>query len=117
MSMSIYEQLETLYDKSGYEKGSLQKDIEYYLRVGYIFSTPESFVMGRQIDAGWYIHAAVGVGAVESFLRYMPYYLPYVGWERRGGKTKWYPTDKLKRKLNHENAKSNTSDSSAASNE
>lgn len=98
--MLIYEQLSDLYLRSGYPEGTLQKDITHYLRTGYVFATPEYFIMGQRIDAGWYVHAAVGVGALEGFLRHMPYYLPYIGWERRGtGKVRWYQTTKITNKL------------------
>lgn len=97
---NAYEYLRQLYTRSGYAEGAMQADIEYYLRVGYVYSTPGYFIMGCQIHGGWYIHAAVGVGAIESFIRLMPHYLPYIGWERRGtGKVKWYPTTKLVNKL------------------
>lgn len=100
MNTNIYEQLEALYRASGYDAGALQADLALHLRVGCVFATPGSFIMGREISGGWYIHAAVGVGAIESFIRYMPHYLPYIGWERRGtGKVKWYRTDRLIRKL------------------
>jgi len=100
MNTNIYEQLRALYHKAGYEEGSLQKDLEHYLRNGYVFATPECFIMGCQISNGWYVHAAVGVGALETFFRFMPKELPYIGWERRGtGIVKWYSVSKLKRKL------------------
>lgn len=114
--MPIYEQLEQLYARTGWPKGTLQEDLAYYLRNGYVFATPNYFIMGREIDGGWYIHAAVGVGALEGFLRLMPHYLPYVGWERRGsGKVKWYPTEQLKRKLLKYEISKNTSTYAAAS--
>jgi hypothetical protein len=117
MNINTYEQLTELYLRSGYPKGALQEDLEYYLRNGYVFATPEYFIMGRQIHGGWYIHAAVGVGALEGFLHLMPHYLPYVGWERRGsGKVKWYPTEQLTRKLlKHEISKSTSTNPAASS--
>lgn len=98
--MSIYDQIQDLYTKTGWKKGTFEKDLTWYLQHGYVFATPEYFIMGVAISGGWYVHAAVGVGALEGFLRLMPYYLPYVGWERRGsGKVRWYPTEKLKQRL------------------
>lgn len=98
-STNIYEQLLNLYLQSGRSAEAMQEDIQHYFRVGYVFCTPEYFIMGRSIQHGWYVYAAVGTGALEGFLRFMPYYLPHIGWERRGGKTRWYKTDKLRRKL------------------
>jgi len=112
---NTYERLESLYRSSGYEPGALQKDLEHYFRIGYVFSTPEYFIMGCAISSGWYVHAAVGAGAIEGFLQFMPYHLPYVGWERRGsGKVKWYPTDKLKKKLIYEKSKISASTDTTA---
>lgn len=100
MSTNIYDRLRQLYDEAGHPPGAMQTDIEYHLRNGYVFASPDYFVMGVAIDAGWYVHAAVGTGALEGFLKFMPHYLPYVGWERRGtGKVKWYPTTKLTNKI------------------
>lgn len=97
---NIYDAVKALYDKAGHPEGALQADLEYYLRNGYVFATSDYFILGQRIHAGWYIHAAIGTGALESFLRLMPYYLPYIGWERRGtGKVKWYPTTKFANKL------------------
>lgn len=119
MNTSIYEQLEALYKGSSREAGALQADIEYYLRTGYVFNTPEFFIMGCRISNGWYIHAAVGIGAIEGFLRFMPYHLEYIGWERRGsGKTKWYSTEKLKQRLlrgKHESKSTASSSTSTSS--
>jgi hypothetical protein len=100
MNTNIYDQLVKLYDRTGHPEGTLQKDLIYYLQNGYVFGTPDYFIMGRAIERGWYIHAAVGIGAIEGFLQFMPHYLPYIGWERRNsGKVHWYPTEKLKSKL------------------
>lgn len=97
----------------------MQADIEYYLRNGYVFTAPEYFVMGRQIHGGWYVHAAVGVGAIEKLLQHLPYYLPYIGWERHGSATRWYHTEKLSKKLLKEkyaSKKTSRSNSTARSN-
>ena len=100
MNSNIYEQLQKLYNDTGYPPGTLQEDLAYYLRVGYVFAAPEYFIMGCEISGGYYIHAAVGVGALEKFLQHMPKFLPYVGWERRGsGKIKWYSTTRLTNKI------------------
>lgn len=70
-----------------------------HLLYGYVYSTPESFIMARPVNINalheeildpnadfdspnaWFIYAAAGT--LESFLAIEPYPLPFFGWEKR----------------------------------
>lgn len=91
--------------------------LEWHLHFGFVFATPDYFVMGRcvnradfdpdapllvqydkeQSDA-WYIHAFSG--KMPKLWEIMPWPLPYIGWERiREGKRElqFYDTATLMR--------------------
>ena len=88
---------------------SLSEDIEAYLEVGVVVSTPQYFVMGRAIERAnpqawdhwasydnpdtWLVWAAAGPDAVsvKTFcLRMQPYPLKWVAWARRDGPLKFH---------------------------
>src|ERR1043165_6791482 len=71
--------------------------LEAHLLNGFVFSTPEAFLMGRPVPRGaelldpwqswpreecdaWFVW--IGVGRAARLLSLMPYPLPWVGWER-----------------------------------
>ena len=90
---------------------TFQHDLQLHLAHAYVFSTPEEFMMGRPVDSKaseedirnpavvfdrddsdcWYIYAYASrnqhfenwAGLVEKALRWMPYELPLVAWDRR----------------------------------
>lgn len=90
---------------------TFQNDLSLHLLHGYVFSTPEEFIMGRAVDSRadeedirnpsvifdedecdcWLIYAyATRYGSPENFrglvekvLRWMPYELPLVAWDRK----------------------------------
>lgn len=90
---------------------TFQQDIQLHFLHGYVFSTPEEFLMGRPVESTadqddirnpavvfdredcdcWYIYAYATrnptfenwAGLVEKVLRWMPYALPLAAWERR----------------------------------
>ncbi len=88
------------------------EDHRLHLLHGYVFSTPTLFVMGRPIDRFddwprlkdplvrypperencWWLFLLAGE-AREAW-RYLPYPLPYIGWERRG-KPRFFESRKL----------------------
>jgi hypothetical protein len=86
-------QAQTIYAKHGL---SLSQDLSDYLRFGYVFSEPGVLLLGRPIVAAngtqwlpesqsgdaWYVHLAVGQGALAWFVQKMPFYLPLLGWRR-----------------------------------
>jgi len=106
---------------AGYAPGhprTFKSDLEAHLLHGYVFSTPEWFIMGRAVHAQadpelikdpwhvfpreehdcWLIFAYANlsrhnfIGLVEKFLRVMPYALPLVAWEReRDYRLRFYP--------------------------
>lgn len=91
--------------------------IEWHLRHGFVFSTPEYFVMGRPVNMAhfdpdaseihvysressdaWYIHAMAG--EMPKLWAIMPWDLPQIGWERvRDGKRElsFFSTEDLRR--------------------
>lgn len=81
---------------------SFREDLEAHLLNGYVFSTPEFFVMGRAVWSGgateeirnpWHVFPVerrdawliyVFSGNVNTCLQFFPYPLRYVAWERNG---------------------------------
>lgn len=106
MTTPTYDILARLHTRMGGSEATFGALVVDYMRTGYVFASADYFVMGKRIGDGWYIHAAAGIGAIETFCRFMPFHLPWIGWERRGGKTRWYRTEKLLRKLHYEESKS-----------
>ena len=100
MTTTIWDMVNELYRRSN---RSLHEDLEYYMQHGYIFSGPDYCLIGCRIGDGWYIQCAAGVGAMEHFCKFMPYYLPYIGWrrEKRNNEIAWYPTELILRKVNY----------------
>lgn len=90
-------------------------DLHLHLTQGYVFATPEGFVMGRPVERhaepelivhpsvefenpdAWLIYLAAGNGLTQ-FLKYEPYPLPWYGWERQN-KLRWYPRERIIGKL------------------
>lgn len=88
------------------------EDVEAHLLCGYVFSTPTVFAMGRPVrrdvlastivnpyvmfpkddcDA-WLVYLVAG--DLREALGYLPYPLPWIGWER-GNVLRWYRTERL----------------------
>ena len=88
-------------------------DVTLHLRGGYVFSTPEYFIMGRGVDStadielilnpefifprvaqdAWWVYLCAGDGLGE-LVRLMPYPLAFVGWER-GNIPRFYRLDSV----------------------
>lgn len=89
---------------------------------GYIFCTPECFIMGKAVDKdaplelllnvkhkfesdtqnAWLIwQAASRTQSLDSFFRFEPYRLPYIGWSRRGesADVRFYQTERILNKI------------------
>ena len=97
--------------------GDFREELEAYLLHGYVFSTPDLFLMGRAMprsaDASdlwvsypveecdaWFVW--LGVGDALRLLELMPFPLPWIGWARQGRAWEdvhWLPTEILRRKL------------------
>lgn len=81
-----------------------------HLLYGYVYSTPESFIMARPVNVdashkeildsnvdfanpnAWFIYAAAGT--LESFLAIEPYPLPFFGWEKRN-RVRFWPRERV----------------------
>lgn len=94
-------------------RGSFRDDLEAHLLNGYVFSTPEFFVMGRPVERAapeifildpwhvfrpadcdaWLIYLAAGDW--RKAMAMLPYPLHWIGWERggRGRGLRWYSLD------------------------
>lgn len=87
--------------------------VDWHLRHGFLFSTPDYFIMGRAVDRArfnpelldihakpnaWYIHAMAG--SLSKAWDILPYPLGWLGWERvRDGQRElgWYKTEDIRR--------------------
>jgi hypothetical protein len=95
---------------------SFREDLEAHLRNGYVFSTPEYFVMGRVVSSSappeeivdpwirfaeadadaWLIYLLAG--DVRKAFEVLPHPLPRIGWERSNALRFW-PLAKFQRIL------------------
>lgn len=100
---------------------TFEEDLSAHLHHGYVYSTPEYFLMGRPVWSGapqeaindvwcafapcdwdaWYVYAFAlrddqGLcGLVKKLLTHMPFYLPLLAWERSGEPLKFFSTEQL----------------------
>lgn len=77
-------------------RNTFEEDVAWHLEHGYVFSTPSVFLMGYQENDRW--HVSLCAGDVSSALSLMPFYLPYVSFERRNV-LKVYKTDRIYEKF------------------
>jgi hypothetical protein len=97
--------------------GSFRDELEAHLLRGWVFSSPEAFVMGRAVPRSgnvddlmrvyppeecdaWYVW--LGVGPASLLLGFMPYELPWIGWYRQGrgwDDCHWVPARLLRRRV------------------
>ncbi len=97
--------------------GCFRTELEAHLLRGWVFSTPEAFLMGRAVPRSvnaedllaefaleecdaWYVW--LGVGRADVLLEWMPYELPWIGWYRQGRRwtdCHWVATADLRRRL------------------
>jgi|LakMenE18May11ns_1017448.scaffolds.fasta_scaffold9940770_5 hypothetical protein len=105
------------------------EDLQAYLLNGYVFATPTEMLMARPVPSGaepaminnpwqvfpvercdtWYIYAYAQtgktspLGLVKKLLRYQPFPLRLVAWERkRDGRLRFYSITKLLEILSYE---------------
>lgn len=89
-------------------------DLDLHLQCGYVFSTPEVFVMGRPVRKGaeyvqltdpafifdrvdcWWVYLAAG--DLGQMMRFLPYELPWFGWER-DNKPRYWRAERIKQWL------------------
>lgn len=100
---------------------TFEEDLTAHLHHGYVYSTPEYFLMGRPVCSeapqelindvwcafdphdwdAWYVYAFAlsrerGLqGLVKKLLTHIPFYLPLLAWERSGEPLKFHSTEKL----------------------
>lgn len=118
--MSPAERVAALYDADS--PRTFREDVEAHMLTGYVFATPEAFLMGRAIDSGatpeaiadpwhafprdaqdtWLIYAYADRfgnspwGLVKKVLCWMPYPLKNVAWSRkRDGRLRFFDIQKL----------------------
>ena len=109
--MSILVKAKELYDQCGID---MNADIAAYAAHGYVFITPDSFLLGKAVNSksevhpadqwnvenpdAWYVNMAVG--DVKDFISKIPYPLPLVGWMRETKKQpmRWYDLGKILRR-------------------
>ena len=109
--MSILLKAKDLYDKCGID---MNADIAAYASHGYVFITPDSFLLGKAVNSksdvdpqdqwnvenpdAWYGNMAVG--DVKDFISKIPYPLPLIGWMRETKKQpmRWYEFKRIIRR-------------------
>jgi hypothetical protein len=99
--MSPIERARKVYDTERCAR-TFGEDINLYLQNGFVFSTPDYFIMGRPVDHEqcyemvtnpefvfprevqdcWLVALAAGDDAFAQFFRLEPYPLPYIAFER-----------------------------------
>jgi hypothetical protein len=112
--MTPYEEAQGVYQKEVCAR-DFRTDLHLHLIHGYVFSTPEGFIMGRPVYRGgryeeitnpafrfplpdaWLVYLAAGDG-LRVFFQYEPYELPWIGWERNN-KLRFYRTEQIKRRI------------------
>jgi hypothetical protein len=91
--------------------------LEAHLLQGFVFSTPETFLMARPVPRGaeildpwqawpreacdaWFVW--IGVGRPAHLLAHAPFPLPWIGWNRLGRRwtdNHWWPAEKVSRQV------------------
>lgn len=93
------------------------RELAAHLAGGFVFSTPDAFLMGRPVHSGaphelladpfhrfppadcdaWLVWLAAG--DLRAMLRLTPYRLPWLAWARRDGPLKWFSFDSVATRL------------------
>ncbi len=120
-TLSPVERAAAVYDREPCAR-TFREDLEAHLLNGYVFSTPETFLMGRVVqrdadpalivdpwhrfEAGdcWMVYLSAGC-ILRDVPRLMPFPLPWLAWER-GNKLRFWRTERVlgeirERKLLH----------------
>lgn len=92
-------------------------DLHLHFTHGYVFSTPTAFIMGRPVDKtatyelitdptvcfpnpnAWLVYLAAG--NLREFLRFEPYCLRWIGWERENN-LRWYLRGRFLSRFSHQ---------------
>ena len=110
--MNILAQAQYIYDVCGYP--DMTKDLSAYMAHGCVYITPNSLLVFKPVKKdsyvrpcdqwdvrdpnAWYVQAIIG--RVKDLIKYIPYDLPYIGWERgvKQNPLKWFDFNSLKRR-------------------
>ena len=111
--MNILARVKEFYDQKG---GDMFSDVSAYASKGYVFITPQTFLLGKAVRSdseihpdnqwmvsgpdAWYVRSAIGDNAISEFIDRIPYPLPLVGWMRQLKKKpiKWYDFNRIIRR-------------------
>lgn len=116
--MTAIEEAALIYERNGLHLGT---DIEHHLKHGIVLCLPDRFIIGREIRLvngmetpcergignAWFVHFAVGRGAIKWFLEQAPRRLPFLCWTRLKHKVQGYhplhivSTDRFERIIHH----------------
>ena len=92
---------------------TFEEDLQIHLVNGYVIATPEYFIMGRPVNKNadpieivnpcfpfsreeqncWWIYLMAG--NVKKCWDFYPYYLPFVGWQKKEKPICFYPMDQI----------------------
>jgi len=117
LSLSPRERIKRLYSEFQQPR-SFEEDERLHRMTGYVIETEDAFVMGRPVkhDApweaivdpqvsfarhvqdAWFLHAMAG--SLRAMWAVKPYYLPMIGWSRRGRTIRWYWIDDAHHAIN-----------------
>lgn len=108
--MNAIMEAKQLYTRYGLD---FERDLGFYLAHGLVVSRPDRFLMAKMISKNegddswnpqapdcWYVHCAVGKGALEWFLLQAPVRMPFLSWRRfKDGKNslRTYRTEQFER--------------------
>ena len=66
---------------------------------GFVFSTPYFFIMGRELEGGWFIESFAG--DMDKAWSILPYELPFVSFQRFDNSLRFIPIERLRRLSKH----------------
>ena len=73
--------------------------LERNYQQGFVFSTPDFFIMGRELDGGWFIDSFAG--DMDKAWDILPYELPTVAFQRFDNDLRFVPIERLRRLTKH----------------
>lgn len=74
--------------------------LERNYQQGFVFATPDFFIMGRELDGGWFIEGMAG--DMSKAWSILPYELPSVTFQRFDNELRSLPLAVVKRLTYHE---------------
>ena len=73
--------------------------LERNYQEGFVFSTPDFFIMGREVEGAWFIEAFAG--DMDRAWSILPYELPFVSFQRFDNSLRFIPIERLRRLSKH----------------